>query len=33
VASLTELFCTKAYVHEKGSPHGPHSLSVRLQWV
>jgi hypothetical protein len=33
VASLTELFCTKAYVHEKGSPHGPYSLSVRLQWV
>jgi hypothetical protein len=33
VASLTELFCTKASVHENGSPHGPHSLSVRLQWV
>jgi hypothetical protein len=33
VASLTELFCSKAYVHAKGSPHGPHSFSVRVQWV
>jgi hypothetical protein len=33
VASLTELFCSKAYVHAKGAPHGPHSFSVRVQWV
>jgi hypothetical protein len=33
VSGITELFCSKAYVHEKGSPHGAHSLSVRVQWV
>ena len=33
VSGLTELFCSKAYVHEKGSPHGPHSFSVCVQWV
>lgn len=33
VGKLAGLFCTKMYVHEKKGPDGPHSLTLRAQWV
>jgi hypothetical protein len=33
VASLLETVCEKCYVAARGSPRGPHSFSVRAQWV
>jgi hypothetical protein len=31
VLDIASLFCTKAYLHEKG--HGPAELQLRLQWA
>jgi hypothetical protein len=33
LSGLVEMFCSKVYAKDRGSPHGPSSISVRLQWV
>jgi hypothetical protein len=33
LSGLVEMFCAKVYAKDRGAPHGPNSISVRLQWV
>jgi hypothetical protein len=33
VEGITALFCTRVFVRERPQPDGPHSLSLRAQWV
>jgi hypothetical protein len=33
VEGIIALFCTRVFVRERSAPDGPHSMSLRAQWV